>query len=144
MDEVDRSLEKLGKVIEQVAEAGATERKRAKEQTVEIGFAVAQELAAGAIGAEPERVASLVGSAMSLLMGEGPFRVRLHPDLFKAMQEKGLLARLVEGSKVTVSPDPGLEESGCVVESDSRKVDAGVQTHLRRLRHLFEQDGGGR
>ncbi|MDD5307694.1 MAG: FliH/SctL family protein [Deltaproteobacteria bacterium] len=143
IEEMDRSLDLLARAITQVAEAGKLERRRAQEQTVELGFVVAGELAAGAIEAQPERVAELVRGAFELLIGEGPLRVRLHPDLYRRMEGKGLLAGLAGDAEVAVRPDPALDEAGCVVESDVRKVDAGVRTRLQRLRHLFEQSGGG-
>ncbi len=141
-NEFDHQIVLLQEALSEVAEAQQREAAKAAEEVLELGLAVAEELAGGAIEVEPKRVLKLINEAFLLLADARALKVRLHPTLYSRMEEAGLLAELDVGGKVAIRPDPGVGDDGCVVESDAGRVDASVRSRLSRLRHLLREGEG--
>ena len=110
---------------------------------MEIGLAVAEALAAGAIEQDPGRLVSLVKEALEL-MGQGrEVKVHLNQALFEQLAASGELDALTAHPHLSVRPDAKSEDMGCIVESAHSRVDARVHARIEQLRHLLQEKSGG-
>ncbi len=141
--EVDHQLALLASALSEVAEISARDLSRIGDVAVELGLAVAGELAAGAVKLEPERVLSIVSEALELLSDEPEVRVRFHPEIFQQLEDAGLLEELRTDSRIDVRKDSSIKDVGCVAETDERRVDGRVRSRLERIQHLMMREETG-
>ncbi|MCP4676910.1 MAG: hypothetical protein GY854_15615 [Deltaproteobacteria bacterium] len=140
--ENDHRFVLLAEALNEILEAGQRETVKLAEEVIELGLAVAEELASGAIQAEPQRILSIVSESLELLGDAHDVQVRLHPDLFEELERNGLLDELREAGRGTIRSDSSVEAAGCIVESNAGRVDARVRARLTRLRHALKQEEG--
>ncbi|MCP4600073.1 MAG: hypothetical protein GY847_05965 [Proteobacteria bacterium] len=140
--EVDHQFALLAGALSEVVEARGREEKKRAEEVFELGLAVAEELAAGAIEIEPQRVLVLIAEATELLGETRNLRVRFHPALFEHLDSAGLLEDLRSSGQIDIRPDGAVDDIGCIVESNAGRVDARVRARLGRLRHTLKQELG--
>jgi flagellar biosynthesis/type III secretory pathway protein FliH len=108
----------------------------------DIGLAVAEELAGGAIAAEPARVLAIVDEAARRMDPDAPIRIRVAPAMLERLSA---LEGLDEGRiwrGMALVPDENMEPSGCVVETDFQRVDARIRSRISKLRHLLGVEMG--
>lgn len=140
--ELKLRAELFARAIDELGEGLERERRTMAEEVVELGLAVAEELASGALAIEPARVLALVQESLDLLAEERDLKVRLHPSLMEELERNGLLENLKENPRVKVRSDVSVGDSGCIVESRSGRVDARVRARLSKLRYLLAQGEG--
>jgi hypothetical protein len=140
--ELARRAELFAAALFELGQSAEAERQKLAEEAVEIGLAVAEELASGVIALEPSRVLTLVQEAMELLAEERELKVRLHPNLVNELERLGLLEGLKENPRVKLRADTSVGEAGCIVESRLGRVDARVRARLSKLRYLLSQGEG--
>jgi flagellar assembly protein FliH len=140
--ETKERLALLSSALEEIAEARRADRAQSVELIVEIALAVAEELAMGAVEAEPARLERLVGQSIGLMDTEQRMRVRLHPELIALFEASSALARLTQAPGVSVEADPSVGSRGCIVESAVQRVDGRMPARLERLRALLRAEEG--
>lgn len=145
LKEIADSTEIIGLLahsLETLADATHKEVGKMAEEILEIALAVAEELAAGAIEAEPNRIITLIHSALEMVGVDQNVKVHLHPKVHERLKTQGLLENLSARGGITLIPDPKITDVGCIVESPMGRVDARVRSRLNQLRHLFAQKMG--
>ncbi len=140
--ELDHQLTLLAEAFNEIAEAQNREKSRFADEVLELGLAVAEELAAGAIEVEPKRILILINEAIDLLAETRDLKIRLHPKLFERLDSLKLLEDLHLGGQVAIYPDNSIKDTGCIVESNAGRVDARIKARLSRLRHALIQEQG--
>lgn len=140
--ELERYLVALDSSLKQLEAARRQMGRQAAEQAVEIGLAVAEELASGAIEVEPSRVLDIAGEAVEAMAGDGPVDVRVMPEIYRLLLDNGFLEGFADGSRMSLRPDPSVGDLGCIVDGAYGRVDGRVKSRLARLRHLLDQGAG--
>ena len=140
--EADELLRALSGSLEALSEATHKEVGRIAEEILEISLAVAEELAAGAIEADPNRILALIIASLEMVGADQNVKVFLHPTAHEGLRSRGLLDNLTARGGITLIPDPKISDAGCIVESPLGRVDARVRARLNQLRHLFQQKMG--
>lgn len=128
--------------LEAMANATHKEVGKIAEEILEITLAVAEELAAGAIEADANRIVALIISALEMVGVDQDVKVHLHPKVHERLKVQGLLENLTARGGITIIPDPKITDIGCIIESPVGRVDARVRSRLNQLRHLFAQKMG--
>lgn len=109
----------------------------------EIVLTLAGELGGGALEVEPARVVELARQGMNLLAESDTITLRAAAG--PAALLRGAQAALVAetgAAALRVAEDPGLETTGCVVESELARVDLRVSQRLKAARDLLTKSRG--
>jgi flagellar biosynthesis/type III secretory pathway protein FliH len=140
--ELRRKVALLGKALEELEVTLERERHNMAEEAIDLGLAVAEELAAGAIALEPSRIVTIVREAVELLADEREVKLRLHPNIIEELDRVGALDGFKENPRFKLRSDPTVGEAGCIVETKAGRVDARVRARLSKLRYLLSQGEG--
>lgn len=140
--ECEQMLITTSAALGELQEAVRLELGKTAELITEMGLCVAEELAAGAIDVDENRVVALITEALELLNSEREVKVHLNPALYERLAEGGHLEMLRKEHHVTLRPEARVADRGCIVESPTGQVDARVRSRLRQLRHLLSEKQG--
>jgi flagellar biosynthesis/type III secretory pathway protein FliH len=144
MASLQPALEALGAAVQGMHDAQLEAGERLERQAVELGFALAEKVLAGALAVEPERVIESVRGALRGLLERERVTVLVNPDdlelVMGAMDElRGSLGGI---EHCVVEAERRVRRGGCVVRTPEGDVDAGVDTKLARAREVIEQELG--
>jgi flagellar biosynthesis/type III secretory pathway protein FliH len=144
MASLQPALEALGAAVQGMHDAQLEAGERLERQAVELGFALAEKVLAGALAVEPERVIESVRGALRGLLERERVTVLVNPDdlelVMGAMDElRGSLGGI---EHCVVEAERRVRRGGCVVRTPEGDVDAGIDTKLARAREVVEQQLG--
>ena len=144
MASLQPALEALASAAQEMHDAQAEACARLERQAVELGFALAEKVLAGAVAVEPERVIESVRGALRGLVERERVTVLVSPDDLElvngAMDElRGSLGGI---EHCVVEAERRVRRGGCVVRTPDGDVDAGIDTKLTRAREVVEQELG--
>ncbi len=128
----------LTECVTQIARARAEYGRlqaRAEEDLVRLAFEVARRLVHHTLETRPEVVVSMVKEAMKSARGRRTLVVSVHPeDLDALLGARRELVESVEGVPVHFEAAPDLERGDCVIETESGRIDARLNTQIAVLR----------
>jgi len=144
MASLQPALEALGAAVQAMHDAQSAAGERLERQAVELGFALAEKVLAGAVAVEPERVIESVRGALRGLVERERVTVLVNPEDLElvngAMDElRGSLGGI---EHCVVEAERRVRRGGCVVRTPDGDVDAGIDTKLARAREVVEQELG--
>jgi flagellar assembly protein FliH len=144
MASLQPALEALGAAVQGMHDAQLAAGEHLERQAVELGFALAEKVLAGALAVEPERVIESVRGALRGLVDRERVTVLVNPDDLELVQ--GAIDEL-RGSlggidHCVVEAERRVRRGGCVVRTPEGDVDAGIDTKLARAREVIEQELG--
>jgi flagellar assembly protein FliH len=144
MASLQPALEALGAAVQGMHDAQLAAGEQLERQAVELGFALAEKVLAGALAVEPERVIESVRGALRGLVDRERVTVLVNPDDLELVQ--GAIDEL-RGSlggidHCVVEAERRVRRGGCVVRTPEGDVDAGIDTKLARAREVIEQELG--
>lgn len=117
-------------------------RQRAEQDMVELAFEVARRIIGHAIDVKPEVIRDIVGEALMGARGREEITVRIHPRDHDQVQEvRNDYARELDGVPVYFEADSSLERGGCIIETESGRIDARLETQLQVLREALLGEG---
>lgn len=135
--------EALEECMEDLAKARAEYAKlkqRAERDMVTLAFEVARRLLGHKIEVQPEIVRDIVGQALTAARGREQIVVHVHPDDHDEVQaERDRYARSLEGIPVYFEVDADLDRGDCVIETESGRIDARLDTQLQVMREALEE-----
>ena len=130
--------EAMKECMEQLAAARAeynSLRQKAEQDMVTLAFHIARRLIGHAIEVEPEVVRDIVGEALMSARGRREIVVLVHPDDKEHVEaSRNEYARQLDGVPVYFEADASLQRGGCVIETESGRIDARLETQLSVLR----------
>jgi flagellar biosynthesis/type III secretory pathway protein FliH len=140
MASLQPALEALASAVQGMHDAQTEAGERLERQAVELGFALAEKVLAGALAVEPERVIEAVRGALRGLVERERVTVLVNPDDLElvngAMDElRGSLGGI---QHCVVEAERRVRRGGCVVRTPEGDVDAGIDTKLTRAREVVE------
>jgi flagellar assembly protein FliH len=144
MSSLEPALAALAEAVSGMETAQAEAAERLERQAVELGFALAEKVLAGAIAVEPERVIESVRGALRGLLDRERVTVLVHPDDLELVHGAidGLKSSLGGIEHCVVEAERRVRRGGCVVRTLEGDVDAGIDTKLARAREVVEQQLG--
>ena len=133
-DELATELELAHAVAAQAKVDRETLIAAAEPDIVRLAMEVTRKLIAREVETDPDIVKGLVTRAMLKAAGDGPIRLRLHPDTIARLGtylsdvSSRFAARGVE-----VVPDPTIEPAGAIIDTRTGSVDARLSMQLAKV-----------
>ncbi|NGY06915.1 FliH/SctL family protein [Solimonas terrae] len=128
-EEMNRQAERLRGLIEQIARPLATLDDEVERALVDLSCAVARRLLDDELQSAPERVQTLVRSALAALPSDlRDIRLYLHPDDAKLV--RGELQPPPEAENFRVFDDAKLARGDCRVQTESAYLDARLDARI--------------
>jgi len=133
-------------VLSELAKARA-ERQRLlagmQHDVVALALDVARKVIHREIGQSPEIVAEICSRALTRLVSARALEVRIHPEDLPVVEDRRevLAANAVAGANLEFVADWSVERGGCVIESESGRVDARLDTQLAALEKALLEEG---
>lgn len=116
-------------------------RQRAEQDMVNLAFQIARRLIGHAIDVQPEVVRDIVGEALITARGRRDIVVFVNPDDHQQVEAvRDDYARELDGVPVYFESDSAIERGGCVIETESGRIDARLETQLEVLRDALIGD----
>jgi flagellar biosynthesis/type III secretory pathway protein FliH len=115
----------------------------AEENICALAIAVARQIIAREVAADPQVVLGAVREAIAEFPIDKPISIRLNPgDLQLLISVRATDSSLAARAETRWIADPGMQPGGCVVEGHDRVIDGRVDTGLERLYHRLNNVGG--
>jgi flagellar biosynthesis/type III secretory pathway protein FliH len=106
----------------------------------DVAIAIAERVLRHELTLRPEALALLVRDALTVLGPAETVAIRLHPDDTKTIQRhRDMLVDALPSSEVRLDPDPSVGRGGCVIESESLTLPAGIPQQLERALALLTE-----
>lgn len=134
-ESVGESAEALKAAAEAIREAHERFIESLEPQVMELVRALTARILHREARTEPELVLSTLRSALSTLAKPGALTARLNPsDLATLRDHKAALLDEFDGvERLDVVSDNGVARGGCIVETDSVRVDARLDAQLNQI-----------
>ena len=140
--EVDATLQRMEQIIQAMAEPLQAVDEQVEGELLQLAIAIAQQIIRRELQVDPEQVVSVVRDALSALPSSArKVRIQLHPEDADLVREKLLPSDEAERAW-KISDDLSLNRGGCIVESESSRIDASVEKRLKSV--IAELMGGTR
>jgi len=106
----------------------------AEADMVEMAFRLAARIIGEALERDATRVASMVGGVLARARGRRDIVVMVCPEDLPALtQARPELLRHVDGVNIHFEVDPSLTRGGCVIQTESGRIDGRIETQLDAL-----------
>lgn len=143
--EADRqlALEQSRQIIEEARKTKLITMKSIENDAVRLIMAVARKVIGGELIANPDVIVNVVRQAINFL--DNPKNVTVYVNtqdverLLAAMEQQDLTEIGSGEININVHPDNRMERGGCLIESDTGRVDAQVETRLNSVEKAIQE-----
>jgi flagellar assembly protein FliH len=105
-----------------------------------LGVTIAERVLRHELTLHPERLVDVIGDALGAIGPSTAIAVRLHPDDVETVhRHRQHLADVLGGAELRLEADPGVGRGGCVLESESLTLPAGIPEQLERALDLLTE-----
>jgi flagellar biosynthesis/type III secretory pathway protein FliH len=143
--EAETLLSALGNAVQSVVELQSQLVGSLEREATELAMALAEQILAGALSVEPERVLDVTRNALRHLAERRRVTVIVNPadlDLVNEAAEK-LRTELGGIEHLAVQADRRIAPGGAVARTEAGEIDAGIDTQLARAREIVAATLGG-
>jgi flagellar biosynthesis/type III secretory pathway protein FliH len=121
-------------------EAARRDLIRRLEATVpELAVAIAERVLRRELSVDPSRLADVIRDAMPAVLPAASIHVRLHPDDLATLERhRGRLEDVIGASALSLDASPEVGRGGCVIETESAILPAGIPQQLERALALLK------
>jgi flagellar assembly protein FliH len=140
--EVESSAAALQARVEALLDAIDQRHRASLEQVRSLAVDVAFASVCRILGSHAVSVSAIVGCVteqMAQLPHSGPVTIRLHPDDLRLLADLAPSRLALGDGPIALQADAVLTFGGCVIETDSGRYDASLETQLRRLKSLLDE-----
>lgn len=110
----------------------------AEDDMLEMAFRLARRIVGEAIELDPQRVQQMVASVLAHARGKRELLVKVAPeDLAVLQQNADALVRQVDGVRVHFEEDASLDRGGCVIHTESGRIDGRIEAQLETLKRAL-------
>jgi flagellar assembly protein FliH len=129
--EVQLTIAKLARSIEDLAQIRGRLRKQAEGDTIKLSLAIARRVLRRELAMDSDAMRGLAMAALEKLQAQEICRVRTNPSHVAAIT--AALREAVTNTKVEVIPDGSLQPGGVVFETNHGNLDASVDSQLQEI-----------
>lgn len=141
-NEIDAAVQRLAQVMQALSEPLKSVDEQVEEELIALAMAVARQIVRREIQQDPQQIIAVVREAMAELPSAARnVRIYLHPD-DAALVREAFSTEEDETAPWKIVEDMVLTRGGCRIESDTSRVDAGVEKRLNSI--MAELMGGSR
>jgi flagellar assembly protein FliH len=132
------TLSALGASLEAIANAREQLMADLEEDAVEMAMRLAEQILAGVLSVEPERVMDVARNALRHLTERRRVTLVVHPDDLELVSDcvEQLQSELGGIEHLGVQADRRIARGGAIARTDTGDIDAGIDTQLARAREL--------
>ena len=124
--------------IARAREEYARVQSEVERDMVTLAFHIARRIIGRAIEVDPTVVAEIIGEALVAARGRRRILVRVHPDdLSELKARRAEFIGQLDGATLHFEAQNGMERGGCVIETESGRVDGCMETRLETLRRAL-------
>jgi len=136
--EIDAALAAFSRAITGVEELRDELAATFEREAIELAFSVAEQILAGALDAEPERVLDVARGALRRIVDRHRVTVLVNPADLELVSDRMDAVRTELGGidQCDVQADRRVGRGGVVVETTAGEIDAGLDTQLARAREV--------
>ncbi|MFH1011596.1 MAG: FliH/SctL family protein [bacterium] len=118
--------------------------RRYEGDVLELGFLIAKKILGEEIAARPDAIVGVVRQALRKVLHADSVTLRIHPDDWKVLEEarERLSAEGTVRMPLELKADSAVARGGCIIETESGLLDAGLESQLDRLRNLLTENNG--
>lgn len=111
----------------------------AEEEILGLVLEISKKILGEEINNNQNSIILLIKQALEKCAFKNKLSIRVAPEDYEYVREnKAGICRLVEGlSDIDVISDPSLGKGGCIVETPSGEINAGVDVQIRELEKIF-------
>ena len=110
-------------------------RRRGEREMVELAFELARRVLGRSLEDNPDWVADVVAQALPRARGYGAVEIRVHPEDRQWVEaRRDAYARHLKGVPIYFCEDSAIDRGGCVVDTESGRIDACLDTQLAVLK----------
>ena len=129
---LDERLKRLDEVLGSLSRPLARLDAEVERELVQLALAIGQQLARRELKVEPAQVIAVVREALEQLPAAArEVRVRLHPEDAAVVRER--LSAAGAERVWTLVEDPTLSRGGCLVQSESSRIDARFESRVAAI-----------
>jgi flagellar biosynthesis/type III secretory pathway protein FliH len=143
--EAETSLSALGNAVQSVIELQSQLVGPLEREATELAITLAEQILAGALSVEPERVLDVTRNALRHLVERRRVTVIVNPADLDLVSEAAERMRTELGGieHLAVQADRRIAPGGAVARTDAGEIDAGIDTQLARAREIVAATLGG-
>lgn len=145
MLEIDKQVKRLDQVLTQLSTPFAELDEAVIASIADLAILIARHLVRRELKIDPGEVVGVVRETMRMLpIATRNARIHLHPEDVELV--RSALAITDESREWRLEPDPRMTRGGCIVETDSSRIDASVESRLAAIasKMLGGERGGDR
>lgn len=132
-------------VLEAAHERSLSRADRKRSEIIDLSIAIAEKIICAELNAARELMIGMAEEACQEFKKRKHIIMNVHPvntELFEA--SVSAFSQICPNAEFVILPDEGIEENGCVIESDTTVLDAQVTVQLENIRRALKglEDGG--
>ena len=134
-DNLDQSAGALRRSIAEIENAHERFLALLEPQIVDLAYRIARRVLGREARTDRELVVEMARRALTLMTDRARVTIRMHPDDLQAIRNsRAALIESFDGIEhIDLIPDPKVAVGGCLVESETLVVDAGMNAQLNRI-----------
>jgi flagellar biosynthesis/type III secretory pathway protein FliH len=131
-------LSRLVATIDEIAGLRLTFLRRAERDVANLAVAIAEHVLQREVSADPELLVEMARAAVVKLSATATVTIRMHPDDLVAVSSAHGAAS--DEGPIRFVADPRVGPGGCLVETPSGFIDAGITAQIREVLRAFHGD----
>ena len=132
------ALGALGTAVQAISDVRAQFVAELEQDAVELAFRLTEQILAGVLTVEPERVLDVARNALRHLSDRRHVTLVVNPDDLELVSEcvEQLQSELGGIEHLSVQSDRRVARGGVIARTDSGEIDAGIEAQLARAREI--------
>ncbi|MBA2663117.1 MAG: hypothetical protein H0U74_12545 [Bradymonadaceae bacterium] len=115
---------------------------KAEADMIELAFRIARQVIGHNVATEPAVLGGIVARSLEFVRGKRQIVILVNPDDLSALEaSRHELATMIEGAALYFSADANIERGGCIIETESGRLDARLDVQLDILRKALTRGG---
>jgi flagellar biosynthesis/type III secretory pathway protein FliH len=139
------ALAELARARQALDELRDTHLEALERDAARLGLALAEQIVAGAISVEPERLVDVAGLALRRLAERRTVTLVVNPSELEVLGAavQSLRAELGGIDQLSVQADRRVSRGGVLARTEDGEIDATVEAQLARAREIIAEELGG-
>ncbi len=115
--------------------------RRMEASVPDLVIGIAERVLGRELAVDPARLADVIRDAMPAILPATSIRLRLHPeDLATIERHRARLEEVIGGAALALEASPEVGRGGCVIDTESLILPAGIPQQLERALTLLKAD----
>lgn len=129
-------IETARRTVQQAKEDSKTYIVQAEQTILDLSIASTESILGSVLSEEPEKFIGVVKKALKELKSEKEIEIYVHPSNFQLLVSSRNVLESIFPREVHlyIYPSEGLDDHACVIECETTRIDAGIDSQLTELK----------